>query len=227
MNKWIGLPVVFGALLLSACGGIPEKSHSIYGPAEPIALPPQPEAPITGSLYGNPGTMALFEDMRAHQVGDILTVILSESTNASKSADTSLGRKGKTSITNPTLAGQTRIIGTDSNLGFELNSASDFTGESASAQNNTMQGTIAVTVGKVLPNGNLYVQGEKWIKINQGNEYIRLRGILRPVDISTNNTVLSTQIADARISYSGTGSTADVNMAGWLSRFFMSPLWPF
>lgn len=227
MKQRIGISAIVGALALSACGGIPEKSHSMYGPADPMVFPDEPVPQATGAIYGSSGTMALFEDMRAHQVGDILTVILSESTNASKSSDTSLDRKGNTSITNPTLAGQTRVIGTDSNLGFELNSASGFTGESASAQNNTMQGTIAVTVGKVLPNGNLYVQGEKWIKINQGNEYIRLRGILRPVDISTNNTVLSTQIADARISYSGTGSTADVNVAGWLSRFFMSPLWPF
>lgn len=219
--------MVLSVVALTACGGIPEKSHSIYGPAEPIVLPEAPKPQVTGAIYGGPRTMVLFEDMRAHQVGDILTVILSESTNASKSADTSLDRSGNNSITNPVLAGKARVIGTDSNLGFDLTSASKFAGESASKQNNTMQGTIAVTVGKVLPNGNLYVQGEKWIKINQGNEYIRLRGILRPVDISTNNTVLSTQIADARISYSGTGSTADVNVAGWLSRFFMSPLWPF
>ena len=84
-----------------------------------------------------------------------------------------------------------------------------------------------MTVARVLPNGNFYVQGEKWIQINQGNEYIRLRGIIRPVDITTNNTILSTQVADARISYSGTGATAEVNQVGWLSRFFMSPLWPF
>ena len=71
------------------------------------------------------------------------------------------------------------------------------------------------------------MQGEKWIQINQGNEYIRLRGIVRPVDITTNNTILSTQVADARISYSGTGPTDEVNHVGWLSRFFMSPLWPF
>ena len=84
-----------------------------------------------------------------------------------------------------------------------------------------------MTVAKVYPGGNLYVQGEKWIQINQGNEYIRLRGIIRPVDISSDNSILSTKIADARMSYSGTGATADVNKAGWLSRFFISPVWPF
>ena len=71
------------------------------------------------------------------------------------------------------------------------------------------------------------MQGEKWIQINQGNEYIRLRGVVRPVDILSDNTILSTQVADARISYSGTGPTADANRMGWLSRFFVSPFWPF
>jgi flagellar L-ring protein precursor FlgH len=90
-----------------------------------------------------------------------------------------------------------------------------------------LKGSITVTVAKIMPGGNLYVQGEKWIKINQGDEYIRVRGIIRPTDITRSNTVLSTQLADARISYGGTGTLAQSNSAGWLSRFFLSPLWPF
>ena len=87
--------------------------------------------------------------------------------------------------------------------------------------------SITVTIAKIYPGGNFYIQGEKWIEINQGSEFIRLRGIVRPVDISTTNTILSTKVADARITYSGTGATADVNKAGWLTRFFISPFWPF
>jgi flagellar L-ring protein FlgH len=90
-----------------------------------------------------------------------------------------------------------------------------------------LEGSIAVTVADVLPNGNLIVQGEKWMRINQGEEYIRLRGIVRPVDIGANNSVLSTQIADAQFAYGGTGAVAASSSPGWLSRFFGSPLWPF
>ena len=147
--------------------------------------------------------------------------------NAAKSSDTSLDKSSSNSVIDPVLAGQTRIIGTDSSLAFELASSHSFGGESASNQRNSLQGSIAVIVSEVLPGGNLYIQGEKWIHINQGNEYIQLRGIIRPVDIAANNTILSTKVADARISYGGTGATAEVNSVGWLSRFFMSPIWPF
>jgi flagellar L-ring protein precursor FlgH len=90
-----------------------------------------------------------------------------------------------------------------------------------------LQGAIAVQVAKVLPNGNLVVQGEKWIKLNQGDEFIQLRGIIRPEDISPLNTIPSSLVADARISYGGTGIIEEANTPGWLTRFFTSPLNPF
>ncbi|MCL4104556.1 UNVERIFIED_CONTAM: hypothetical protein GTU68_047518 [Idotea baltica] len=189
-----------------------------------------PEAQIvapTGSIYAGGRSVSLFEDIRASQVGDIVTIVLAEATNAAKSSDTSLDKSNSNAITDPVLAGQTRILGSDASLAFDLSSDHSFGGESASNQRNSLQGSITVTVAKILPGGNLYVQGEKWIHINQGNEYIRLRGVIRPVDVSTNNTVLSTKVADARISYGGTGATAEVNGVGWLSRFFISPIWPF
>ena len=157
----------------------------------------------------------------------VVTVLLVEATDAAKKSDTTLDKSSTTSIPNPVLAGKLRDFGDDNTLGFELESDTAFDGESASNQSNSLEGSITVTVAKVYPGGNLYVQGEKWIQINQGNEYIRLRGIIRPVDISSDNSILSTKIADARMSYSGTGATADVNKAGWLSRFFISPIWPF
>lgn len=215
--------------LVAGCTNTPRHVHPDFSPSfSEESIPVEPALPATGGIYQNAGhNLTLFNDMRAAQVGDILTVVLAEATDAAKSSDTSLGKSNSTTIENPLLGGQLRPIGTDSNLGFDLQSNQDFEGESASAQRNSLQGSITVTVAKVYPSGNLYVQGEKWIEINQGDEYIRLRGIIRPVDISTNNTILSTKIADARISYSGTGATADVNRVGWLSRFFLSPIWPF
>lgn len=223
------ISLVTAGLVLVGCGNSPHRTHPDYAPSESMAIYTEP-APVdpTGSIYhaARP-QMVLFEDLRARQVGDILTVLLSEATDAEKSSDTSLDKTNDLTIANPLLGGKLRTFDGDNSLGFELDSSSAFGGQSASTQSNSLQGSITVTVAKVLPGGNLYIQGEKWIQINQGNEYIRLRGIIRPVDISPNNTILSTLVADARISYGGTGAPADVNRVGWLSRFFLSPVWPF
>ena len=88
-------------------------------------------------------------------------------------------------------------------------------------------GSITVTVVDRLANGNLVLQGEKWLTLNQGDEFIRIRGIVRPYDIGTDNTVTSDKIANARISYSGRGTLANTNRAGWLARFFNTPWMPF
>ena len=92
---------------------------------------------------------------------------------------------------------------------------------------NSLNGNITVTVHQVLPNGVLIVRGEKWLTLNQGDEYIQVSGMVRPQDIGPDNTVESTKLADARISYSGTGAVHDTNVMGWLSRFFVSALMPF
>jgi len=219
---------VLALTMLVGCANTPQDSHPDYVPIDPLDYYPKPPAmPPNGAIYQADHNITLFEDLRARQVGDIVTVTLAEATSGAKSSDTTLGKNSSNLIINPVLAGMTRTFGNDSNLGFDLASEHAFTGDSASNQSNQLQGSITVTVARVLPSGNLYVQGEKWIEINQGSEYIRLRGIIRPVDIAANNTILSTKVADARISYGGVGATADVNAVGWLSRFFMSPIWPF
>ena len=223
----IRFTAALAVLLMVGCAGMPSESSPEYAPTEPMEFPDQQATAPSGGIYQPARTLSLFEDVTARQVGDIVTVILAETTDAAKSSDTDLDKSNSNSITDPILGGQTRTLGSDFNLGFDLSSDSQFSGGSASTQSNSLQGSIAVTVAKVLPGGNLYIQGDKWIHLNQGNEYIRLRGIIRPMDISSSNTVLSTKVADARISYGGTGPTAEVNVVGWLSRFFMSPLWPF
>ena len=87
--------------------------------------------------------------------------------------------------------------------------------------------SITVTVAEVLPNGIIAVRGEKWMTLNTGDELVRIAGLVRADDIATDNTVSSTRIADARITYSGTGAFADASQPGWMSRFFLSPMWPF
>ena len=176
--------------------------------------------------------MALFEDVKGYRRGDIINVLLAERTSAQKSSGTNVSKSNEATIENPTLGGEQRdtlgsFRGYDWNFGFGLSSEQAFTGASGSNQSNTLSGSIAVTVVEELPRGNLLVQGEKWISLNEGHEFIRVRGIIRRSDIAQNNTVLSTQIADARIAYGGSGVTKDANRMGWLSRFFNSAVQPF
>lgn len=215
-----------GLLLLVGCASPQQTSDPMFDNAMPAAYiaPPQKN----GAIYQAGHDLAFFEDLKARRVGDIITVLLSEQTQAEKSSGTSLDRTSSTNVINPTVFGSVPGFGSSNyNLNLDLDSQHDFSGSGNSNQSNRLSGSISVTVAQVLPNGNLVIQGEKWIEINQGEEFIRLRGIVRPIDVSTSNTVLSTQVADARISYSGKGQMADTNRMGWLARFFLGPLWPF
>lgn len=183
-----------------------------------------PRTQMTGSLYRAGYGMRLFEDPIASQVGDILTIVLTEKTDAKKKAATGMGKDSK----NVASAG----IVTDGlsskpwSAELDLSANRDFDGSGKSEQSNSLKGSISVVVSEVLPNGNLVVGGEKWITLNQGNEYIRISGIVRPQDIQPGNTVSSLQVADARITYGGTGAVADSNRPGWLARFFLGPIFP-
>jgi len=169
----------------------------------------------------------LFEDVKARRVGDILTIRLVEKTDAQKDANTQAERTALTKVKAPMLMGQegADILGYD--VASSLESTNQFKGDGASNQSNALKGSIPVSVVEVLPNGYLRVQGEKRVGLNQGNEYIKLSGIVRPVDIDTNNAVESTRVADATMIYNGEGVIADVNRMGWLQRLFTSILFPF
>lgn len=162
---------------------------------------------------------------------------LEEQTAAEKETETIIKKNNSNSITNPTVFGTTPefdlpsflpLANTDdNNLDFSLGSTHDFKGQGDSDQSNKLTGDISVSVVEVLPNGNLVVRGEKVITINQGNEYIRISGMISPRDIDANNSISSKRIADAQISYVGDGPTNDANVVGWLSRFFVSAIMPF
>jgi len=228
-----GMTAALLALLLSGCGNTPVRDPA-YASARP-AVPAEQAAP-SGSIYASTG-LVLFEDQRPRRVGDVLTVRLVESTNATKSASTNTKKQDSVSIANPSLFGtnvqwnawQRSPFANRTNLGLgaTLDSSQDFKGDAGSSQKNSLSGSVTVTVAEVLPNGNLLVRGEKLIAINQGHEYVRLSGIVRPADVQPDNSVLSTQVADAQISYGGKGALADANEHGWLTRFFLSSWWPF
>lgn len=173
-----------------------------------------------GAIYQPGSAMGLYEDIKARRVGDILTVIVVEQTSGQNSADNSVNQSTEMNVLTPTFGGSIRP-----RMKIDLGSENAFSGQRGSSQSNSLNGSIAVTVHEVLPNGNLVVEGEKWIRINQANEFIRLQGVIRPKDIDTNNTLLSTQIADARISYGGKGTTG--NTPGWAAKILFSSIWPF
>lgn len=216
-------------LLLGACAAGPQAVKRGDDPGfQPVApAKPIPPEQNNGAIFQANHRGGLFDDDKARQVGDILTVRLVERTQARKSANTSTSKDSSIEFPNPTLFGGDVTVNGRPILSNRIDASRSFEGQGGSAQSNQLDGSITVTVADVLANGNLLIQGEKWIRINQGQEYIRLQGIVRPVDIRADNTVLSTQIANVQVAYGGTGTLAENNSPGWLSRFFGSPLWPF
>lgn len=218
------LVLVLAALALGGC----MATQPVRDPAYTPPRPPMPETTRTnnGAIYQSGFGVRLFEDQRARRVGDILTIVLQETTNASKSATLETSKDNAIDIDGPTLLGGPVTRNGDEILAANIDSVQEFDGEGESTQRNSLTGRITVTVTEVLPNGYLMVRGEKVLTLNRGDEFIRFSGIVRPVDIRSNNTVLSTQVADAQIIYSGTGEVADASKHGWLSQFFLA-FWPF
>lgn len=213
-------------LLLSGCAGVVNQHR--FTPVAPDVLPEQPtSSPVaTGAIYQAHRDMRLFEDRTARRVGDTLTIRLAERTIASKRASTSVDKNSEIALANPVLFGNPVSMG-GTTLETEVSGNRAHSGEGSSDQSNSLTGQITAVVVGIYPNGNLIVRGEKMLTLNQGEEFVQISGVVRPDDIRADNTVLSSQVADARITYAGSGALADANATGWLGRFFLSPLWPF
>ncbi len=220
-----GTTLALGAvLLLAACSSAPVVRDDYPLPPEVVETP---AAPADGSIFHTGRNVALFEDSKARQVGDILTVLLVEKTDAKKSANTSTSKDSSVGVTSPTIAGRPVTAGGTEILNFDLGSEQAFAGGGDSTQSNALTGALSVVVTRVLPNGNMVVRGQKQIELNQGREMVSVEGIVRPVDIQPGNTVTSDRVANARIRYGGRGVIEDANSMGWLARFFNSAFFPF
>jgi flagellar L-ring protein precursor FlgH len=215
---------VIAALALAACSHVPRPDENFAATLpEEIPVPAEPN----GAIYQAGREQTLFDNAVARRVGDVLTITLVENTNASKSAVTTTKKTTAEQMSAPALLGAPLTIHGRNIFNNQFNGASSFDGEGGSSQSNELTGSISVTVTKRLANGNLLVRGQKWITINQGREYVRLQGIVRPIDIAPNNTVPSTMVANATIAYGETGTLNDANSKGWLARFFDSKWMPF
>lgn len=217
--------IAVAAMFMSGCATNkkPLPDDPAYAPtiAANMPVPHRTE----GALYQDAYGLSLFGDRKAHFVGDVITVTLSERTVSRKSSGVNTNKNSGVDFNaGPLLGVNPTIKGNE--LTTTLEQSRTFNGGADADQSNSLQGNITVTVAEILPNGNLVVRGEKWITLNRGDEFIRISGIVRPDDIEPNNTVVSTRLANAKISYSGTGDLANSSSMGWLSRFFNSDLWP-
>lgn len=196
----------------------------------PIAAVPDEDAvPVTrnvqrgvsGGVFSS-DALSLTSDARAYRVGDVVTVILQETTQASKRAGTSFNKGSSVGVSPLGMLGKTFA-----KTAIDVSAERSFSGDSTSTQQNALSGALTVIVQEVLPNGLLRVAGEKNMTLNQGEEFVRLKGYIRAADVDADNQVSSLRVANARIAYSAKGVLADANSPGWLTRFFTGPFMPF
>jgi flagellar L-ring protein FlgH len=210
---------------LSACSLLPRRDRK----PDPVVarVLPAPTPRTEGAIYQAGQQIELFADLKARRVGDVLTIRLTETTSASKSAATKTAKTTTVNNTGPTILGKTITAAGVPIFTTTLAGADAFDGSGSSTQGNSLAGSLTVTVMDVQPNGNLVVQGDKTLRLNQGDEYVHISGVVRRADIGTDNTVTSDKVADAHISYSGKGVIDSSNRMGWLARFFNSKFAPY
>ncbi len=214
-------------LLAGGCSVLPPTplTHSPdFAPVYPVAADRTRVA--TGGIYNSRASESWFGRGRNYQVGDVITVLLSESTQAKRSQDSLVSRDSSNDVV-PTgmTARATAAPGLLSGMKLDGGSISS-TGTGTANQLATLEGSVAVTVVQVLANGNLVLRGEKQLALSEGSEVIQVAGTIRPEDVAPNNTVQSRRLANAQITYRGTGDLAAASRAGWGTSALLK-LWPF
>ena len=209
--------LILAILLVAALTSCADEGFG-RAPGIVAALPPPPEIAVapTGSLYNPARYTSLAGDRRARRVGDLVTILLVERTQARKSSSADTARNSNSALRLPDVLPFNRIPEGLTSGGM----TQGFKGSGSAAQDNQLSGELTVTVARVLPNGVLIVAGEKRLTLNRGEEQVQLTGMVRVDDLGPDNTVLSSRVADARIRYAGTGQIADQSKQGWLARFF-------
>lgn len=234
MSKMV-FAIGMSSALLVGCSSVPERMEKFsYEPNYPMNIP-QKNLPQNGSLYHQGDSMSLFDDSRAHKIGDIITINLAEKFDAKKKDEAKynktnkqqFGLDGQATVGTAANAfgGNISVPGLGTGVGVGFGSVGSFAGKSDIKQNSSLTGAIAVTVVEVIPNGNLVIRGEKWITIHEGEEVIRFAGIIRPQDIRPDNTIDSEKVADVRLIYKDTGISGDMNRPSALTQW-LHKYWP-
>ena len=214
------LAAVLGIVMLAGCA-TPAQVAMRDDDDDHMPLQRMARGGVSGGVF-TADTVSLTSDSRAYRVGDAVTVILQETTQASKRAGTSISKGSSIGIS--PLAALGKVY---DKAAVDITADRDFQGDATSTQQNALSGSLTVIVQEVLPNGLLRVAGEKNLMLNQGEEFVRLKGFVRAADVDADNRVSSLRVANARIAYSARGALAEANTPGWLTRFFNSPLMPF
>lgn len=227
-------------LACSACGGTPQRRPSLHPPV----TPPQEYRQEThaannpGSLFAASEGDTLFDDARARRVGDLVVVKLVENTKAQNKAETTADKDNNNNYSVGSMFGKSKVgfipfvgLGPQANVSNDLSilktrSASDLSGTGKTKRENYVTTSLATRVLRVLPGGLMEIEGAREIRVNEETEYMVVRGMIRARDISADNTILSTQIADASIEYYGSGVLSDKQKPGWFTRL-MDNIWPF
>ncbi|KRC03363.1 flagellar basal body L-ring protein FlgH [Duganella sp. Root198D2] len=204
-------------VLLSACVAAP--TSIVNGPTSARPLPPPypPVAQNNGAIYQQSSYRPAFEDRRARHVGDVINVVITESTSAVKNGASAGNKSGSVNFGVPGLL--------QNKLGTNIATSADnkFADADSQSLSNSFRGTIGATVVEVLSNGNLVIAGEKQVGMNKATEYIRISGMVNPDSIN-GNSVASTSIADARVEYRTKSNIDGAEVQSMLSRFFLSLL---
>src|SRR6056300_517120 len=189
-----------------------------FAPIDPPVKLSSPQ-PANGSIFHSSQNGLFATDQRARRVGDILTVSFNETYSATKAQTASSSKTDAFGVTLPTALPNMLTGGFDKDpAGLNAGTTRSFAGAGNAVQSNSFSGLLSVTVVRVFDNGNMEVQGQKELTLNNGNEYVRVRGVVRPEDISATNIVSSDRLADAQIRYTGSGHLADTSEPGWLSK---------
>ncbi|SJZ33185.1 flagellar L-ring protein precursor FlgH [Trichlorobacter thiogenes] len=219
--------VALSALLLSGCV---VQQTEVVSPTFDQQLKPPVQSYGNGSIW-QASSIALTEDGKARRIGDIVTIIVTETASASKQAATATGRSSQISAGIPNMLGleESKIITSNfADLSKLLNASasSSFDGSGSTSRKETLTATISAKVIDVLPNGNLKVEGRRNVKVNYEDQIVTVKGTIRQRDITAENTINSIYVADAQISYSGEGIITDRQKPGWLMNV-LDKLWPF
>jgi flagellar L-ring protein precursor FlgH len=226
--KPLSLLLSLALLFLAGCSVVPPRplAHSPeFAPVFPVAQ--EPSRPATGAIYAGRQSESWFGRGRNFQVGDVITVLLSESTQAARTLNGSVSRKSSNDVIPTNLQAKftnsAHMLFGGANL---AGGAIDNKGSGSADQQATLSGSIAVAVVSIMANGNLVLRGEKQLALTEGAEIIQVAGIIRPEDVAPNNTVQSRRLANAQITYRGTGDMAAATQTGWGTSALLK-FWPF
>jgi len=228
MDKKRSKPIIWTvALLWILATGCAFLSPTPLNPSPAVVkenIPAFPPTPMEGSLWNSSVSYSLYADVKARNVGDIVTINIVEAASASKNATTKTARNSDIDASwSGVLAKMTGDW-----VGSEVKSsyANSFNGQGETTRKSSLNAFITVRVIQVLPNGNLVVQGSREVQVNNENQFINIQGVIRQEDISSSNVVLSTFVADAKIELNGQGVVSDKQRVGWLTRI-LDWVWPF